>query len=293
MVQTTDLPIINISSLHKNEGDFIHDNFAVSDTDSYLPEEIYEHPTIVNAIFFGICVRGIGKLKINLTEYDVNKNDVIVLIAGTIIQCDLSKVSDDFLIYFVTFSDDFIKEFDATNIYASLRNQPCVTMNDECTQTLIKRYFSLQEMLANDDYAFRKEILQYSLLANIYEFYSMYQKHALSKPETYNKESDFQRRFFDLIYLYYGRERRVEFYADKLCLSPKYLSAKIKSLTNKTVSEWITESLILKAKALLKSSEMTIQEISYYFNFSDASAFGKFFRKNVKMTPLEYRKNGD
>jgi len=170
MVQTTDLPIINISSLHKNEGDFIHDNFAVSDTDSYLPEEIYEHPTIVNAIFFGICVRGIGKLKINLTEYDVNKNDVIVLIAGTIIQCDLSKVSDDFLIYFVTFSDDFIKEFDATNIYASLRNQPCVTMNDECTQTLIKRYFSLQEMLANDDYAFRKEILQYSLLANIYEF---------------------------------------------------------------------------------------------------------------------------
>ncbi|MCK9160900.1 MAG: helix-turn-helix domain-containing protein, partial [Bacteroidaceae bacterium] len=66
-----------------------------------------------------------------------------------------------------------------------------------------------------------------------------------------------------------------------------------KDLTNKTVTEWIIESLILKAKALLKSTEMNIQELSDYFNFSDASAFGKFFKKNVKMTPNEYRKNED
>lgn len=293
MVKRSDIPIINISTLNNGKTQFLRDNFVVSDTDKDLPEDVYEHPTIINAIFFGICVRGRGRLHINLNQYDVEQNHVIVLIPGTILQCHLEEVTEDFLIYYVTFSDDFIKEFDSTNILGSLRQRACFKMNDECIQLLLDRYFSLQKKLECSDYMFHKEILQYSLLADIYEFYSMYQMYCLPEPEKYYRESEFQKKFFDLIYTYYGRERKVEFYANKLCLSPKYLSTKIKSLTNKSVNEWITESLILKAKALLKSTEMTIQEISDYFNFSDASAFGKFFRKNVGLTPNSYRKNTD
>lgn len=289
----SDLPIINLSFLNKGKGDFLHNNFAISDTDKDLPEDVYQHPTIINAIFFGICVRGKGKLHINLNEYEVDEESVVVLIPGTILQCHLEEVTEDFLIYYVTFSDDFIKEFDSTNIYSSLRECPCMKLEKESTKILLDRYFSLQEKLDHNDYSFRKEILQYSLLADIYEFYSIYLNHMVSEPEVLCKESDFQKKFFDLIYTYYGTQRKVQFYADKLCLSPKYLSTKIKDLTNKTVTEWIIESLILKAKALLKSTEMNIQELSDYFNFSDASAFGKFFKKNVKMTPNEYRKNED
>lgn len=295
MSTISDLPVINISSLNKGGKDFLDNHFSVSDTDKNLPEEISQHPTIVNAVFWGICMKGHGKIRINLNEYEINEELAFVLIPGTIIQCNLEEVSEDFLINYVSFSYEFIKSMcaDTTHLYSysSLQQHPCVRLNAESRQILIERYDELREKFQSVDNAFRIETLQYSLLADIYEFYSMYKKYALTKPETCYTESDFSRQFFDLINKYYGKERSVNFYADKLCLTPKYLSSKVKNLTGKTVYEWITESLILKAKALLKSSEMSIQELSYSFNFSDASSFGKFFKKNTGMTPNLYRKS--
>ncbi|WP_071146193.1 helix-turn-helix domain-containing protein [Bacteroides ihuae] len=291
MKNQTDLPIINISILNKkNDDNYLRNNFVLSDTDTDLPEIVLNYPTIIDAIFFGICVKGYGKLNINLNSYEVVEDSIIVLLPGTILQCNLEEVSDDFLIYFLTFSDEFIKEFDSTDVFMSLKEAPCFKMEKEEIKTLLEIYSVLQEKFVHEDYAFHKEVMQYALLSAIYEFYSIYKKYILSVPENLSKESEFERTFFNLIFMYYGTERKTQFYADKLFLTPKYLSAKVKALTNKTVNEWIDESVVLKSKALLKSTELTIQEISFSLNFSDASSFGKFFKKYTGMTPVEYRK---
>ncbi|NDV84743.1 AraC family transcriptional regulator [Bacteroides sp. 51] len=88
-----------------------------------------------------------------------------------------------------------------------------------------------------------------------------------------------------------GKEwNEVSQYSTELCVTPVYLSRAIKAVSGKTVMEWINEARIAEAKILLRKPNMSIQEISEDLNFSDQSAFGKFFKKQTGLSPLEYRR---
>ena len=96
--------------------------------------------------------------------------------------------------------------------------------------------------------------------------------------------------FLKTVATHYKQQRSVTFYADKLYLTPKYLSCVIKEISGKSAGEWIDEQVILAAKALLKSSNMTIQEISVELNFANQSFFGKYFKQHTGISPKAYRK---
>lgn len=97
--------------------------------------------------------------------------------------------------------------------------------------------------------------------------------------------------FMDLIRTHYKEHRGAEFYADKLCLTPKYLTKVIKENSGKSANDWIDDYVVLEAKALLKSTNMTIQQISDELNFPSQSFFDKFFKRHVGVSPKEYKKN--
>ena len=84
-------------------------------------------------------------------------------------------------------------------------------------------------------------------------------------------------------------ERGVAFYADKLCLSPKYLSALVKSICGYTVQELVFRAIIRKSIFWLRNTSKPIQEIADELNFPNASAFGTFFKKQVGLSPFYYR----
>ena len=79
------------------------------------------------------------------------------------------------------------------------------------------------------------------------------------------------------------------FYADKLCLSPKYLSKLIKEVSGKCAPEWIDAYVMLEAKQLLRYSDMAIKEIVYRLHFPNQTVFYKYFKAHSGMTPTEYR----
>ena len=106
---------------------------------------------------------------------------------------------------------------------------------------------------------------------------------------TKTKRDDLFEAFYNLLLAHYKESREVGFYADKLCLTPKYLSAVIKDLTGKSAFEWINDYVTLEAKALLKSTNMTIQQISDELNFANQSFFGKYFKRLTGVSPKEYR----
>ena len=97
------------------------------------------------------------------------------------------------------------------------------------------------------------------------------------------------RNFLKQVQAFHKQERKVEFYADRLCLSPKYLSQTIKSYSGKTAGEWIDEYVVLEAKVLLRSTNMTIQQIGDELNFPSQSFFGKYFKRLTGMSPKAYR----
>ena len=87
----------------------------------------------------------------------------------------------------------------------------------------------------------------------------------------------------------FKEQHSLDFYADKLCITPKYLTTISKSTTNVTAKEWINKYLILEAKALLKSTTLTIQEISDTLHFPSQDVFGKYFKRYCGISPKEYR----
>ena len=98
-------------------------------------------------------------------------------------------------------------------------------------------------------------------------------------------------RFIQLIMRYYKENRTLDFYADKLFISTKYLSDIIKRTSGRTAHDWIDKYIILEAKILLRSTNKTVQEISNELNFPNNSFFAKYFKKHVGMTPKEYRQS--
>ena len=83
--------------------------------------------------------------------------------------------------------------------------------------------------------------------------------------------------------------RRAQFYADKLGISLQHLSTTVRQVTGRNVLDIIAHVVIVDVKAKLKSTNMTIQEIAYSLNFPSASFFGKYFKRHMGMSPLEYR----
>ena len=89
----------------------------------------------------------------------------------------------------------------------------------------------------------------------------------------------------------YKQNRSVSFYADRLCLTAKHLSSVVKEVSGKTAGEWIDNFVILEARALLKSSDMSIQQIAEHLNFANQSFFGKYFKHFIGMSPKAYRRS--
>lgn len=92
-----------------------------------------------------------------------------------------------------------------------------------------------------------------------------------------------------LLGAYHTKERSLKFYAEKMFLTPKYVSGMIKSYSGKGALEWINEYVVLEAKMMLRYTEMTVQEVAYALNFPTQSAFGKYFKQQVGVGPKRYR----
>ena len=97
-------------------------------------------------------------------------------------------------------------------------------------------------------------------------------------------------KFLTLLKQYHKEERTVNFYADKMCISPKHLSSVIKQMSHKTAHELIADYVTMTAKRLLKTTTKTIQEISDELNFANQSFLGKYFYQRVGVTTTQFGK---
>lgn len=93
-----------------------------------------------------------------------------------------------------------------------------------------------------------------------------------------------------MLFKNFHRERGTAFYAEKLCVTSKYLCTAVKSATGHTLQEWTNEITINEAKRYLRTTDNSIKTISDMLNFSTPASFIRFFRKNAGETPLSYRK---
>ena len=105
------------------------------------------------------------------------------------------------------------------------------------------------------------------------------------------RSSEYFERLMTLLSEHYREQRNVEFYAERMNISSKHLSRVIRNFTGKSVHQWIDEFVALEIKHLLKYSNMSIQQISFYLNFPNPSFMGQYFKRITGMIPGEYKKS--
>ena len=117
----------------------------------------------------------------------------------------------------------------------------------------------------------------------------VYQRHTDKLQASQSREQTIFDRFIYLVNQYATREHQIRFYAEKMCLTERYLGTVIRQASGTTAKEWIDRALIEHIKIELKHSDKSIALISEGLNFPNPAFFSKYFKRETGMTPGEYR----
>lgn len=270
---------------------FIGNEFAIFNDIREIP--LFAYPARMNASCLAVCLEGYSRMRINLKEYELTKGMLVVTMPEQILQ--QMERSEDFRGVFIVVSGKFIDDVIPTvqqlfPLLFMIKEQPCTFLSPDQQEALLEYYSFLQKKAILEANPFRKEIAQGLLLSLFYEIYSIYQGSVPKVKKIKTRKEELFERFIRTVNDLYKQERSVAYYADRMCLTAKHLSTAVKEVSGKTASEWIDSLVILEAKALLKSSEMSIQEISEELHFANQSFFGKYFKHHTGVSPKEYRK---
>ena len=96
-------------------------------------------------------------------------------------------------------------------------------------------------------------------------------------------------RFISELSQHYLERQPVTFYADRLCVSSRYLTTVVRQVSGLSVSQWMQRYMLAEAKYLLKYTDLSVQEIAYKLSFPNQSFFGKFFKQRLGVSPTKYR----
>ncbi len=95
--------------------------------------------------------------------------------------------------------------------------------------------------------------------------------------------------FMQLVALHAQHEHHIDFYASRLCISPRYMSTLIKKVSGKPAKQWIDEAIMARIKVALRHSDKQMTQIADEMNFANTSFFTKYFKRLTGMTPLQFR----
>jgi len=266
-------------------------DFYVSTEQSFLimPSRAFR----TNFYVIAICSEGSARIKLNLQEYFVSSNTLVSVTPHHIIQVTEHTANLNARIIFFTKSFLFNSHVSAHVLdnlgFFRPNNYNALTVNNEDAGSL-KNFFELiRQKAEKEHYPCKREVVRHLLISLLYEIDALYQHQSSDFTGKLSRKEELNRRFHDLLFKHYKKERSVKFYADALFVSPKYLTEVIKEVTGKPAGGIIDETIILEAKVLLKMPEYSVMQVCQMLNFSDQSFFGKFFKRATGLSPSEYR----
>ena len=237
-------------------------------------------PCRLKAEIFVLCMKGEIEASVNLNRITVRANDFITIMPGSILQIHSVNSEQDNLVP------------SAINTLFITIGRPVISLKSEGAKLLADYFQFLIKLYTFFNESTRKGITPH-LYNNIHAgIAAMYNNQMQSSKECLSKSELIYKNFTQLVMQNYNQTRNVMWYAEKLKISNIHLCTTVKKVTGNTCAEIISHMVIKDAKSQLKSTHLSIQEISNSLNFANTSFFGKYFKRYVGMSPLAYRNNG-
>ena len=235
-----------------------------------------------------ICVKGRAEGSANLQKIITQPNSFNVILPGQIITHD--NQTADFEARHIIMSSKFVDTLGLDNRFSlfNSHNQVISTILSDYELEAILTFYEMLKWNITHKNDYILETVRHMTLAFFYGFSHTFQQNITSKQT--NRPQQLSDDFLMLVKKHFKQEHSLEFYANRLCITTKHLTTTIKVTTNCTAKEWIDKHLLLEAKALLKSTNLTIQQIADTLHFSSQDVFSKYFKHHIGTTPKEYRK---
>lgn len=232
--------------------------------------------------------KGTFRILINLLPYEAEGPAIVNIRHGDTLQ--VMEASPDLYASFIVLSKRFVDDIflhinDVTNMTQVYR-QPVVTIPEPLVEKFENLYESMHKVTEDTENPQLLKAIEHCLIAFYYRFAYRCYNLIEGGVDTATRLSD---NFIKLVQEKFKTERFLDYYAAELGVTPKHLSRTIKAQTGYSAASWIERFLILEAKILLKSTNLTVQQISDSLNFPSQSFFGKYFKKNVGVSPKGYR----
>jgi AraC-like DNA-binding protein len=258
-------------------------------------DKLNDFPFRLDALSIILICKGQLNVEIDYYPYKLSENTLLDIVEQHIVQN--FHFSPDFKGYSIIVSRDFLSESLGNNrtlpsdVIASKRTRPAQSLKEEEVVLLEGHIKRLIYYIGQSDNYFQRSLIMSQFLILMMEIGNI----NLHKTEggqslKISRKEQVVSRFLELLSLHSKEMHEVTFYAKELCITPEYLSRILKTFSGKTVNKWISNALMTESKILLRTPDLSIQQIADILHFADQSSFGKFFKKHHGLSPLEYRK---
>ena len=241
-------------------------------------------PFIIDDYRMGILVSGEIHVNINLAERHITPGTIVFLGPGTIISP--ISFSSEIEVYGLGLFADFPMPQMPSVFNGQIRDfQIKVGESDIATVRYILH--TIWHVVHQPDY--NRQTVSSLVAAMMHQYDGIYRQHIDLLEASQSREQTIFDRFIHLVNQYAAREHQIGFYADRLCLTERYLGTIIRQASGNTAKEWIDHVLVEHIKIELRHSDKSIAQISDEMDFPNPSFFSKFFKRLAGQTPLEYR----
>lgn len=242
-----------------------------------------------------LCTEGRAECRLEGNKFVVGKNDLFLSHPNQFI--DNTMISFDFKCCGMVMSPEFFDNIVllSNNIWEAkmaIGKNPVLHLEEQVAEDFVQSCIFLKRRLMPPFGKHHKEMVELLIQSMVYGFYdSIIEKLDISQTNYSSAENLFG-KFLQLAEANVPRQREVKFYAEKLCVTPKYLSAVCKQSSGKTASAMIDQLVAKQLKRMLLLSDKSIKEIAFEAGFDNLSFFGKYVKRTLGSSPRDFRQQG-
>lgn len=275
-------------------------SMAHVDTDIALVRSLRSIPELTEprrmslCLFVGLCTGGVASVSVNGKKRVISRNQVLVITDESVI--DSISYSDDFngFGFYISYKllQEVLKDIsNMSDVFLLTHNHPVFGLND-VERDMIERYFKeILYRITMQHHRYRLEVVRLIVLTMIYDVSNAFDR-ILQNNGNEDKQTRSERifvRFIQHVEHHFKEQRQVQWYANLMDLSPKYLCEIITSVSRRSPNEWIDKFVTTEIRNQLRHTNKRISQIAEEMNFPTQSFFGKYFKENVGVSPSDYR----